>query len=165
MVELDDPARLRQSRWIFPAYLLLIAAPTLPVAWLVPAGDSAVALRLALHGLEIREINVQGGSAGRVLVEEFVVDSVIRAPRAFQGHNEVAVTGRWVARRAELRGRHYLVEATPRQALLAALLLEPESDDGLTTWNFLDAQLRAGTPHPVRRLVGPLPRALQRPAR
>jgi hypothetical protein len=62
----------------------------------------------------------------------------------------------------DLRGTHVLVMASPRQALLAAILLEPESDDGLTTWNFLDASLRVGAPHPVLRITGPLPRALQR---
>jgi len=34
MVELDDPKRLKRARWIFPLYLLLIALPTLPLAWL-----------------------------------------------------------------------------------------------------------------------------------
>ena len=31
----------------------------------------------------------------------------------------------------------------------SAYLLEPESDDGLTTWNFLDSSLKAGGLHPV----------------
>lgn len=34
MVELDDPNRLKRARWWFPVYLLVIAAPTLPLAWL-----------------------------------------------------------------------------------------------------------------------------------
>ncbi|WP_240623925.1 hybrid sensor histidine kinase/response regulator [Ahniella affigens] len=34
MVELDEPDRLKRARWWFPVYLLLIAAPTLPIAWL-----------------------------------------------------------------------------------------------------------------------------------
>jgi len=134
----------------------------LPTAWLVPAEDTAFVARLGLHGLAIREINAVGGSAGTVNAERFIVDSIVRAPRPFQGHQEVRLTGRWEPTRVDLRGRHYLVIASPRQALLAAILLEPESDDGLTTWNFLDAQLRVGTAHPVMRIVGPLPRALQR---
>lgn len=134
----------------------------LPTAWLVPAEDTAFVARLGLHGLAIREINAVGGSAGTVNAERFIVDSIVRAPRPFQGHQEVRLTGRWEPTRVDLRGRHYLVMASPRQALLAAILLEPESDDGLTTWNFLDAQLRVGTAHPVMRIVGPLPRALQR---
>lgn len=133
----------------------------LPTAWLVPGDDSAFVARLAYHGLELSQIRAEGGSAGSVSVERFVVDSILRAPRAFQGHNEVAVTGRWVPGRLDLRGTFWIVRATPRQALLAAILLEPESDDGLTTWNFLDHRLRAGAPHPVVRVTGPLPRALR----
>lgn len=134
----------------------------LPTAWIVPASDSAFVARLALHGLELRSINATGGSAGTVNAERFVVDSIVRAPRTFQGHNEVRLVGRWEPTRVDLRGEHYLVMASPRQALLAAILLEPESDDGLTTWNFLDAALRVGAPHPVLRITGPLPRALRR---
>lgn len=133
----------------------------LPTAWLVPGDDSAFVSRLALHGLELRSIEASGGSAGSVTVERFVVDSIVRAPRPFQGHQEVRLVGRWQSARMDLRGRHYLVMASPRQALLAAILLEPESDDGLTTWNFLDAKLQVGQPHPVVRITGPLPRALR----
>jgi hypothetical protein len=32
---------------------------------------------------------------------------------------------------------------------LVFYLLEPESDDGLTTWNFLDSDLNNGSAHPV----------------
>jgi hypothetical protein len=42
-------------------------------------------------------------------------------------------------------------------AVLAAILLEPESDDGLTTWNVFDPQLGAGRTHPVRRVLASLP--------
>lgn len=133
----------------------------LPTAWLVPSDDSALVARLAFHGLELRSIEAAGGSAGTVNVERFVVDSIVRAPRPFQGHQEVRLVGRWESARMALRGTHYLVMASPRQALLAAILLEPESDDGLTTWNFLDASLRVGAAHPVVRITGPLPRTLR----
>lgn len=133
----------------------------LPTAWLVPGDDTAFVARLAWHGLELREISATGGSAGTVTGERFVVDSIVRAARTFQGHNEVRLVGRWETAQVDLRGRHYLVMATPRQALLAAILLEPESDDGLTTWNFLDGALRVGAPHPVVRVTGPLPRPLR----
>ncbi|MCB1606155.1 MAG: PAS domain-containing hybrid sensor histidine kinase/response regulator [Xanthomonadales bacterium] len=33
VVELRDPQHLRTARWLFPVYLLLIALPTLPLAW------------------------------------------------------------------------------------------------------------------------------------
>jgi hypothetical protein len=36
---------------------------------------------------------------------------------------------------------------------LVFYLLEPESDDGLTTWNFFDAYLEAGKTFPVYKLM------------
>ncbi|HYV29292.1 MAG TPA: hypothetical protein VFA77_17285 [Candidatus Eisenbacteria bacterium] len=33
--------------------------------------------------------------------------------------------------------------------ILAAYLLEPESDDGLVTWNFFDAFLEPGKVYPI----------------
>jgi hypothetical protein len=41
---------------------------------------------------------------------------------------------------------------TPRD-LLAALLLDPESDDGVHTWNLFDALLAPGGEAPVYRLA------------
>jgi hypothetical protein len=35
--------------------------------------------------------------------------------------------------------------------LLVQYLLEPDSDDGFTVWNFFDSRLRAGAAFPVRR--------------
>jgi hypothetical protein len=133
----------------------------LPTAWLVPADDTAAVERLRLHGIEMRLVEGSGGRNHRLEAALFIVDSIARSPRTFQGHNEVSLAGRWVATSMELRGRHYLVRPSPGQASLAAILLEPESDDGLTTWNFFDAKVRVGAAHPVIRVVGPLPRALR----
>jgi hypothetical protein len=50
-----------------------------------------------------------------------------------------------------------VVRADARHALVAAILLEPESDDGFTTWNVFDPFLSLGAPHPIRRILSPLP--------
>ena len=41
----------------------------------------------------------------------------------------------------KLAAASYLVRTTQPLSVLAALLLEPQSDDGLATWNFFDAEL------------------------
>jgi hypothetical protein len=41
--------------------------------------------------------------------------------------------------------------AQPRGALIV-YLLEPESDDGFTTWNLFDSRLQKGGRFPVRRI-------------
>jgi hypothetical protein len=47
----------------------------------------------------------------------------------------------------------FVVRTAQPLGLLAMLLLEPQSDDGLATWNVFDRSLRAGADYPVQRLV------------
>lgn len=89
--------------------------------------------------------------------EVFTVDSVRRSPRKFEGHNTLTVEGRWAAGSDSASGAWYLVSTTQPLGVLAAYLLEPASEDGLVTWNFLDADMVAGAAYPVRRLRSPLP--------
>ena len=51
----------------------------------------------------------------------------------------------------------WVVPGRQELALVAAIMLEPQSDDGFTTWNFLDPQLTVGGAHPVRRALAPIP--------
>ena len=41
--------------------------------------------------------------------------------------------------------------------MLAAYMLEPECEDGLVAWNFLDDHLKPGATYPIRRIMRPLP--------
>jgi hypothetical protein len=75
----------------------------------------------------------------------------------------VRVEGRWDPVVLELPRGAIVIPSQQPLALLAAILLEPESDDGLTTWNFLDAALTLGAPHPVQRLLAPLPGSVTPP--
>jgi hypothetical protein len=126
----------------------------MPRGYLVPVSDTAVLARLRPHGVSfgLRFVTYD-------TIYEFVVDSIIRAPRPFQGHNETRVVGRWQQASPPLLPRGstdfvlvpLLFAPRPR---LTMYLLDPESDDGLTTWNVFDDRLRVGQPHPVRRLGG-----------
>ncbi len=139
-----------------PVYDRFEAAYTrpLPSGWAIDARATAVIEKLAFHNIPLTQYN------GRVRVngEQFTVDSIVRAQRPFQGHQEVRLEGRWT--RAQLNlggGAYYIVRGDASYSLLAAILLEPESDDGLTTWNFLDTMLTVGATHPVSRILGTLP--------
>ena len=62
-----------------------------------------------------------------------------------------------IAATLELPRGAFVIASQQPLGLLAAILLEPESDDGLTTWNLLDTALTVGAPHPVQRVLAPLP--------
>jgi hypothetical protein len=110
--------------------------------------DTALLRRLALHGVAARPIT---GALPRSL-EEFVVDSVGRATRPFQGHLETRAFGTWrpVATGATIDDP-YSVNAVAR-ASLVMYLLDPESDDSFGTWDLLGTPLGSGI-HPVRRVM------------
>jgi hypothetical protein len=131
-------------------------APTLgrrlPYAYaLAPEHEAAVRL-LRLHGMIVERLD---GDLP-VEVERFTIDSVARAPRAFQRHRETRVEGRWSRGPMTLRAGSVVVRTGQPLSILAAYLLEPESDDGLTTWNYFDAALQPGAVHPVLRVAQPL---------
>lgn len=134
----------------------------LPVAYVFPrtaALDSAVH-RLRLHGVTVESGRLPSGVDG---VEAFGIDSIVRRPNPFQGHAEVRLEGTWMPGATLPAGDVYVVRTAQPLGVLAAQLLEPQSDDGLATWNFLDAALAEPMPagatrrtHVVARLTRPV---------
>ena len=116
-----------------------------------PGADSAVKL-LRAHGVRVEHVAMLPAAE----LEAFRADSVVRSPRAFQGHQEVRLEGAWRTERRPLANIH-LVSGTQPLSLLALELLDPQSDDGLATWNVFDAALRSGGDFPVVRLRASAP--------
>lgn len=118
---------------------------TPPAAYLLDASQTEAVALLRRHGIQVETL-----SAGRrVRGEAFVVDSLARAPRPFQGHVEMSVRGRWQPVERVAPAGAFLVSTSQPLGTLAVYLLDPESDDGLTTWNFFDPWLRPGAEHPA----------------
>jgi hypothetical protein len=138
-----------------PVFDRFLATDTiaLPAAYLLPATDTAVIARLRAHGIAL--IRTEGEFDTTKGFEAFVVDSLVRAARPFQGHLETHVVGHWRPGAPPPSQRTwYFVDMHQPLARLAAYLLDPESEDGFTTWNAFDAGLRVGAPHPVLRRPG-----------
>ena len=123
-----------------------------PVAYAIDAAQSDMIETLRAHGIVVERLRAP------VMVDAsvFSVDSVTRARRLFQGHYESRAWGRWSAGRRALPDGTFIVPVSQSLGALAMYLLEPESDDGLVTWNTLDGMLRRGAEFPVVRVVGPL---------
>ncbi|HEX6536212.1 MAG TPA: M14 family metallopeptidase [Gemmatimonadaceae bacterium] len=130
----------------------------LPSAWVLGAGDTAAVSLLRLHGVTVQRLDADW----RATVEAFTIDSIVTAPRPFQGHHEVRLAGQWTTATRTIPAGSWLVPAQQRLAVVAFYLLEPESDDGLETWNVFDASLAPGGEFPVLRVAAPS-RAAERP--
>jgi hypothetical protein len=127
-------------------------ARRMPFAYALGAEHAAALRVLRLHGVVVERLD--GELATRV--ERFTIDSLVRSPRRFQRHNEVRLEGRWSNESRTLPAGTIVVRTGQPLSIVAAYLLEPESDDGLTTWNFFDAALRTGDAHPVMRIAQPV---------
>src|SRR5207245_7261389 len=88
-------------------------------------------------------------------VEAYRIDKVARA-RDFQKHQpvELDATARKETRR--VAAGTILVRTGQPLGSLAACLLEPQSADGLATWNFFDSAIEEGKDFPVMRLLAPV---------
>jgi dipeptidyl aminopeptidase/acylaminoacyl peptidase len=119
-----------------------------PFAYLVPAGCGKAVEALQRHGVRVEELreNID------LDVEAYRVDHITRERREFQKHQAVSldVTPRKEGRR--IRAGTLLVRTEQPLGSLAAFFLEPQSSDGLVTWNFFDADLKEGADFPVLRL-------------
>ncbi|HJR15214.1 MAG TPA: M14 family metallopeptidase [Gemmatimonadales bacterium] len=89
----------------------------------------------------------------KVAVQRFTVDTLI-VGSLFEGHRTVQVEGRWDSQFSDtLVGRGwYLVRTRQALGVLAAYLLEPESEDGVVTWNLVDRDIQAGRSYPILRV-------------
>lgn len=135
------------------------AGTPLPFAWALLDPPAGAVEALELHGIELRRLE----RAAPLEVERFEPSEKERAERAFQGHHEIALAGEWTRSVETLPAGTLVVPARQRLARLAAQLLEPESEDSLSTWGFLESVTRAREGeqpgnYPVLRIPSPTER-------
>ncbi len=119
-----------------------------PFAYLIPASMTGVVETLQRHGISVEELREDV----ELDVEAARIDAVTKAMRPFQGHSlvEVAATEQPVSRR--MPAGTIVVRTAQPLGSLVVYLLEPASEDGMTTWNFFDESLAVGQEFPVLRL-------------
>jgi hypothetical protein len=127
-----------------------VLSRTIPRAWLIPASDTLALSLLREHG--IRVVHPESGmTAARI--SRFAIDSLRTQPKEFQGHHEMQLTGRWHDSSTQMPPGMLMVRGDQPQAVAALYMLDPESDDGLATWNVFDRELAPGSFFPVWRVI------------
>ena len=123
----------------------------MPTGYALDATQTDAIRLLRQHGIVVQRFDTDW----RTTVEIFVPDSVVSL-QAFEGHRPVRLEGRWRRDTRALPAGSYLVSTAQPLGVLAVYLLEPESDDGLVTWNLFDRGLTIGAEAPVLRITGPI---------
>jgi hypothetical protein len=125
------------------------ATRRVPAEYIVPVSANQlhdiVARKLREHGIQVEILEMMSRRA----VEQFEVTHVRHAEQPFQGHRATSIDGRFERRDIDVPAGSLVVRTKQPLGGLVFYLLEPESDDGLTTWNFLDSGLKVGDAHPV----------------
>lgn len=125
-----------------------------PRAYLVPAELAPVLDRLRAHGIRVEALEERAA----LDVEEYRITRSSLAEEEFQQHRERTLEGSWTAARWTAPVGTWVVPMDQPLAVLAVLLLDPRSDDGLTTWNVLDPALEEAESYPIRRTRERVPR-------
>ena len=126
----------------------------LPRAWAITAPTPEVVQRLQWHGIRFHAVE----AATKSLVRQFEVTKKRKPKRPYQGHQELVLEGKWLGpKRQELPLGTLIVPANQRLAMLAAMMLEPLSEDSLSSWNFFEKA--TDTHYPVLRVYDKQPPA------
>ncbi len=107
---------------------------SVPIAYAFPSKFEFIAQKLKQHGIKVERVEERFKARADV----FIVDSLKRAERKFQGHNETKLFGHFEKREVEIDTGYYYVQTRQEKLGLIFYLLEPESDDGFANWNFFD---------------------------
>jgi dipeptidyl-peptidase-4 len=119
-----------------------------PYAYLVPPSYSKAIEVIRRHGLTVEELT----EAAEPEAEIYRVDKVTRSSSPFQRHKLVTVNATVRTAGQRVPAGTLIVRTAQKLGTLASILLEPQCEDGLTTWNFFDAGLNEGADFPVMRL-------------
>lgn len=110
---------------------------TLPVAWWVPATLPHVIDLLRLHGIRTEPLD-----AARTVQLDMARATDPKLGAASEGHVPLSATIVHERRRETMPPGSVRVPADQPLALLAAALLEPESEDGVLAWNLAPGMLQ-----------------------
>ncbi len=110
----------------------------LPRGYILPAGLDTIVELLRQQGVKVTTLEKNQRFSG----ESFFIEKWNKSPRKFEGHNMVSVEGTFNAREMLAKKGDFIIDMAQPLANLIFYMLEPQSDDGLLSWNFFDHILK-----------------------
>lgn len=109
----------------------------LPRGYIIPAGFDSIVQHLRMMGATVTQLDKKTEFKG----EKFVIEKFTKATRKFEGHQMASAEGNYIPEIFTANKGDYMVDLAQPLANLIFYALEPQSDDGLLTWNFFDHYL------------------------
>lgn len=107
---------------------------TIPRGYIIPKEMKAIADHLKKQGVIVSELKNRKEYEGEV----FEITKFEKSQRQFEGHNMAMVEGEFKESTKMANEGDFLVDMAQPLTNLIFYMLEPQSDDGLVTWNFFD---------------------------
>jgi len=108
-----------------------------PFAYLITIKDPAIIEVLKIHGVKFEKLITDS----RIDVQRFDITELKGSAKLNQGHYTNTIEGKYVNGPVDFPAGTIIVRTAQPLGDLAAYLLEPQSNDGLLFWNFLDRYL------------------------
>jgi len=107
---------------------------TLPRGYFLPKSMKPIVEHLRKQGVEVVELKNSKRAEG----EEFIVSKLNISKRKFEGHYMATANGEFKSKTKKFNKGDYWIDMAQPLSNLIFYMLEPQSDDGLVTWNFFD---------------------------
>jgi hypothetical protein len=125
-----------------------------PFAYLITIKDPVITDLLKMHGVRFEKLTVDT----RIQVQRFDITELKGATKLNQGHYTNTIDGKYVSAPVDFPAGTIIVRTAQPLGNLAAYLLEPQSNDGLLFWNFLDRYLvpqwgMGYNPYPIYKVL------------
>ncbi len=111
-----------------------VVTSKLPRGYFLPKSMAFIANHLRKQGVEVLELK----KATKAIGDTFIADSLSNSSRKFEGHNMTTISGVFKPKTKTFKKGDYWVDMAQPLSNLIFYMLEPQSDDGLVTWNFFD---------------------------
>ncbi len=111
----------------------------LPRGYIIPAAFASIAEHLKMQGAIVTQLDKKQNYCGEI----FSIEKFTKATRKFEGHFMASAEGKFIAKDFSAEKGDFFVDLAQPLANLIFYTLEPQSDDGLLTWNFFDSYLEA----------------------
>ena len=126
----------------------------LPFAYILDTFDPQITGLLETHGIKLEKLS----EMCKVEVERFNITELKGSQHLNQGHYNNTIKGSFIKDTIEFAAGTLVIRTAQPLANLAAYLLEPQTNDGLVTWNFLDRYLVPQwgfgyNPYPVYKVI------------
>lgn len=129
----------RQKDVTIPYYIdyFPVKSVKFPYAYIITISDPDVIGLLKMHGIRIEKLSENCG----IDVLRFEISELKGAARLNQGHYTNTIKGKFLHDKINFPAGTIVVRTAQPLANVAAYLLEPQSNDGMMTWNFFDRYL------------------------